>query len=92
MTEAQRTEFIATAELHLFVNDQEVPLKHFAKYDEENDCVWIIYYRVFPPGYFKSDRNHKIVGEWIYMEDGVWDTITREGSLRVQRPLTPIPP
>ncbi len=89
MTEDQRTEFLATAEWHFFVNDQEVPVTHIFRYDEEEDRMWSLYYRVFPPGYFASDRNHKLVGEWIVMNDGSWNTITREGTLRVQRPLKP---
>ena len=84
MPEEWQTEFLATAKWHFFVNGEEVSLDHVFKYDYENDVMWSIFYRVFPPGYFESNRNNKLVGEWIAMEDGIWYPTTRTASLRVK--------
>ena len=80
--EEQKTEFLSTAQWRLTVDGDEIPLDHVFRYTEENDRMWSMYYRVFPPGYFKTG-NHHLVGEWHSMKDGVWTSDVREAKLRV---------
>jgi hypothetical protein len=82
--ESQRTEFLATAEVHFYVNDEEISLTPLVVYNEENDSMWSGYYRVFPPGYFELKRNNKLVAEWSRMRGGEWRSIHRTALLRVK--------
>ena len=84
LDEAQRTEFLATAEVHFYVNDEEISLKPLVVYDEENDRMWSGYYRVFPPSYFELNRNNKLTAEWFRMRDGEWRSIHRTALLRIK--------
>jgi glucose dehydrogenase len=84
LSEEQQTEFLTTAKWHFFVNDEEVSLDHVLRYDEKNDAMWSLYYRVFPPGYFDLNRNNKLVGEWVGMENGEWYSTIRTAELRVK--------
>lgn len=81
-TEEQKTEFLSTAQWRFTVDGEEVHLDHVLRYDEENDVMWSLFYRVFPPGYFSG--SHDLVGQWHYMEDGVWASIVREAKLKVK--------
>ena len=81
--ETEKTEFLSSAQFRLIVDGDEIPLDHVFRYVEENDRMWSIYYRVFPPGYFKIG-NHNLVGEWHKMENGRWDSDKREAKLRVK--------
>ena len=82
-TEEQKTEFLSTAQWRFSVDGEEVLLDHVLRYTEGSDFMWSIYYRVFPPGYFKIGT-HSLVGEWHSMEDGVWTSGVREAKLRVK--------
>jgi outer membrane protein assembly factor BamB len=80
-----RTEFLTTNNFHFFVNDEEVPLTRMLTYNENQDSMTFIWYRVFPPGYFASDRNNKLRGVWDWMQDGIWQTNTKTATLRVKK-------
>ncbi len=82
-SEEQKTEYLSTAQWRFSVDGEEVPLDHTLRYTEENNRMWSIYYRVFPPGYFKIG-NHHLVGEWHDMENGIWNSDVREAKLRVK--------
>lgn len=83
-TEAQRTEFLATARVHFYVNDEEVILTPIVVYDEETDTMWSGYYRVFPPSYFELSRKNKISAEWYRILNGEWQFIERSATLTVK--------
>jgi len=83
-SDAEKTEFLTTTQMHFYVNGEEVPLTHVLLYDVENDYAYSLFYRVFPPSYFEENRNNKLVGEWIHMEGGVWTSDKNEATVRVQ--------
>jgi len=80
-TEEGKTEYLSTAQWRFSVDGEEVPLDHVLRL--KGGSMWSIYYRVFPPGYFKIG-SHRLVGEWHSMEDGVWTSGVREAKLRVK--------
>lgn len=80
-TEEQKTEFLSTAQWRFTVDGEEVPLDHVLRL--QDGSMWSVYYRVFPPGYFKVG-SHRLVGEWHSMEDRRWDSYKREAKLRVK--------
>ena len=82
--ESQRTEFLATARVHFYVNGEEISLTPIVVHDEENDIMWSGYYRVFPPGYFELNRNNKLRVEWSRMIEGDWRAIKREATIVVK--------
>jgi outer membrane protein assembly factor BamB len=80
-TEEQKTEYLSTAQWRFTVDGEEVPLDHVLRL--QDGFMWSIYYRVFPPGYFKIGTR-RLVGEWHSMENGAWDSKVREAKLRVK--------
>ena len=81
----EKAEFLSTAQVHIYVNGEEISLTHVLRYREDRDRMWSIYYRVFPPGYWEINRNNKLVGEWIHVDkDGDWVIETHTATLRVK--------